>query len=73
MTDDRKRPSFADYHPSDVVSRKDAALLLGVSGRTLADWATDGKGPLFVALGRRVVYQVSDLLAYLSDRKRQTA
>lgn len=68
------RPSFGDYHPDDVVSRKDAAALIGVSPRTTEDWARDGKGPPFRKFGTgrsaRIVYRVGDLLAWLDAQRR---
>lgn len=70
------RPSFGDYHPDDVVSRKDAAALIGVSPRTTEDWARDGKGPPFHKFGTgrsaRIVYRVGDLLAWLEAQRRSS-
>lgn len=68
------RPSFGDYHPDDVVSRKIAAALLGVSPRTTEDWARAGKGPPLRKLGSarscRVLYRVGDLLEWLDAQTR---
>jgi hypothetical protein len=70
------RPSFGDYHPDDVVSRKDAAALIGVSPRTTEDWARDGKGPAFRKFGTgrsaRIVYRVGDLLTWLDAQRRSS-
>jgi hypothetical protein len=70
------RPSFGDYHPDDVVSRKDAAALIGVSPRTTEDWARDGKGPAFRKFGSgrsaRIVYRVGDLLSWLDAQRRSS-
>lgn len=70
------RPSFGDYHPDDVVPRKDAAALIGVSPRTTEDWARDGKGPAFRKFGTgrsaRIVYRVGDLLAWLDAQRRSS-
>lgn len=69
-----QRPSFGDYHPDDVVSRKIAAALIGVSPRTTEDWARAGKGPPFRKFGTgrsaRIVYRVGDLLAWLDSQTR---
>lgn len=66
--------SFGDYHPDDLVPRKEAAALICVSHRTMEDWARDGTGPVFHKLtpGRsgRILYRVSDLLAWLGTRRR---
>lgn len=70
----RSRPSFGDYHPDDLVPRKEAAALICVSHRTMEDWARDGTGPVFHKLtpGRsgRILYRVSDLLDWLGTRRR---
>lgn len=67
-----KRHSFGDYHPDDVVSRKIAAALIGVSPRTTEDWAREGKGPVYCKLGTgrsaRIVYRVRSLLAFLDSQ-----
>lgn len=70
---DSKRPTFADYDRSDVVTRSTAAALLTLSPRTLADWALDGKGPRFSKLGSRTVYQIGKLVDWLDERMQQTA
>jgi hypothetical protein len=68
--------SFSKYDPRDVVSRKEAAALLGVSGRTLEAWASAGGGPPYVRMGQgpaaRVRYRVGALSQWLTDRERQS-
>jgi predicted DNA-binding transcriptional regulator AlpA len=39
-----------------------------MSPRTLQRWRQDGRGPLFLKLGGRVVYRVSDIEAWESSR-----
>lgn len=67
-----KRPSFGDYHPDDVVPRKVAAALLGVSPRTLEDWARLGTGPVRrkygTARSSRVLFAIRDLLAFIESQ-----
>ena len=56
-----------------VISRKEAALILGVSAKSLANWAVEGKGPKFIKhAGRngRVGYRLSDIYAYIDSRTR---
>ena len=56
-------------NPADrVLSRKAAAVMLGVSERTLERQALDGDGCQFVKIGARVGYRMSDLCAYLDAR-----
>ncbi len=42
----------------------------GVSTSTLAKWRLTGFGPAYSKAGRNVVYNVADLDAYLSSRRR---
>ena len=48
----------------------DAARLLGVSKSWLNRLRVVGGGPLFVKLGRRVVYDPADLQAWAAQNKR---
>lgn len=50
-----------------LLSRAEAAEVLGVSEQTLAHWAVDGSGPRMVKLnkGGRVGYRAQDLEAYI--------
>lgn len=50
---------------------QEAADYIGLSLSRLAKHRMTGDGPAFLQLGRRVVYQVSDLEAWL-DSKRTT-
>jgi hypothetical protein len=50
-----------------TVSEQEAASqFLGVSAATLRAWRSQGRGPRFARLGRRVVYLITDLEAYLA-------
>lgn len=52
-----------------VLSRREAALYLQVSERTLERWALEGGGPAFVRLGtRRVGYTIETLNTWLRTR-----
>lgn len=46
------------------LTQREAATLLRLSERTLERYRLSGTGPLFVKLGRRVVYRASDLWAF---------
>lgn len=50
--------------PDGRLDRRNSALYLGVSEKTLAHWACYGKGPKFIKRGR-VWYYRADLDAWL--------
>lgn len=51
---------------SDLVSREKAAEFLGIRPQTLAAWASSRRYALpFVKVGRRVMYRLSDLDAFI--------
>jgi predicted DNA-binding transcriptional regulator AlpA len=51
-----------------VFAGSEAARLLGLSHSTLAKLRLSGNGPLYCKLGRRVVYRLEDLKAWLEAR-----
>jgi excisionase family DNA binding protein len=54
---------------SDLMSRKDAAVYLGVSEMTLAIWKSTGRYSLRVyKVGRLAKYKKSDLDAFIASR-----
>ena len=58
------------------VAANEAAAMLGVSPRTLANWRTQGIGPAFVRVGSvhsRTLYRVDDLAAWLDANRVETA
>lgn len=57
------------------VNAVDAAAMLGVSPRTLANWRTQGIGPAFVRIGAvhsRTLYRLDDLQAWLDANRVET-
>ena len=59
-------------HPRLSVSANEAAAMLGVSLRTLANWRTLGIGPAFVRVGRvhsRTLYRIDDLNTWLDNNR----
>jgi predicted DNA-binding transcriptional regulator AlpA len=69
--------AFLSDVPTPVIPRylrtPDAALHLGLSGRTLEKHRCFGTGPKFHKLGGRVVYSVADLDAWAArGRKKST-
>ena len=45
-------------------TRRDAAIILGLSKVTLARWAMQKKGPPFIIIGNRAMYSYGDLYSY---------
>lgn len=59
-------------HPRLSVSANEAAAMLGVSPRTLANWRTQRIGPAFVRVGRvhsRTLYRIDDLKTWLDANR----
>lgn len=59
--------------PDGRVSRSDAAVYLGRSAKTLADWYSKGIGPRARKVGGRVFYFLADLEAFASTGAREAA
>jgi hypothetical protein len=55
-----------------AINAGDAARRLGIASSTLAKLRLTGAGPVFCKLGRRVVYRLADLDAYLAAHQRQS-
>ena len=62
----------AHEHGIRLRSVREAAAYLGISVSTLAKLRLTGKGPRYVKLGRRVLYDVRDLEAWAASRKRNS-
>ncbi|MBU9710120.1 helix-turn-helix domain-containing protein [Paenibacillus sp. AK121] len=54
-----------------MVSRQDLAQQLGLSADTLRRWEAEGDGPASIRVGRRVLYRVSVVNAWLRARERK--
>jgi len=55
-------------HPDGRMNRKNTALYVGCSPKTLADWATKGIGPRYVMVGGRAFYFRHDLDAWIGSK-----
>lgn len=55
-----------------VVDVHGAAAIVGLSYKTLNSMRTRGGGPRYAKLGRRVVYRVADLQAWIAERVRSS-
>lgn len=58
--------------PSRHLSPQEAARFLGLSQRTLAKYRVVGGGPVYLKLGRRVVYALADLEDWAGQRRRDS-
>ena len=56
----------------DLLTQKRLSELIDVSERTLERWRVEGAGPAFVKAGRRVLYQSSDIEAWLAESRRHS-
>ena len=59
--------------PDGRMTAADAAIYLGLSVKTLANWRVLGKGPRWVRAGRRPWYFISDLEDLISKGVRETS
>lgn len=48
-----------------LLSRREVAELLGVPVSTVANWASEAKGPRFLKVGRHARYRLVDVEAWL--------
>lgn len=66
-------PQQSMHQNCDLLTPKQAALLLNRSVSTLAKMRCSGEGPTFVKLGRRTVgYRRSDLAEYVDECRRRS-
>ncbi|WP_449412096.1 helix-turn-helix domain-containing protein [Pandoraea soli] len=65
------RPHSDDACSTKLLSRSDAATFLGIQPQTLAVWACNQRYSLpFVKIGRRVMYRIADLEAFVMANRR---
>jgi predicted DNA-binding transcriptional regulator AlpA len=55
---------------TNLLSQREAAMLLGLSARTLERYRCTGFGPAYRKLGRRILYSPSDIDAWTTSRIR---
>lgn len=53
---------------NDLLKTKEAAGYIGVVPGTLPVWRHLGVGPIYLKIGRKVLYRKGDLDAYLESR-----
>ena len=52
-----------------LLSSDEAAPLIGVTPKTLANWRVAGRGPQHIRAGRKVTYDVADIEIWKADRR----
>lgn len=55
--------------PDTVLSERQLAKRLGVGQRTLQRWRTEGNGPVYLRLGKRIAYLERDVESWLTTRR----
>ncbi len=53
-----------------LLTQKHLSNLINVSERTLERWRVEGSGPVFVKAGRKCLYRVEDINAWLEANRR---
>lgn len=53
--------------PDGRVTRKDSAIYLGVSPKTMAMWLTKGRGPASILVGGRRFHFLEELDRYVAE------
>ena len=57
--------------PREFLGTRDAAEFLGLSRQQMDLWRMNGGGPCFHRVGRRVLYSIQDLRAFMADRRQE--
>lgn len=57
-------------HPDGRMDRKNAAVYVGCSPKTMADWAMKGTGPRYILLGGKAFYFTDDLNDWIAAQPR---
>jgi excisionase family DNA binding protein len=53
-----------------LLSRSECADIIGVPASTLANWASEGKGPRYLRVGRHSRYRPADVERWLDAQTR---
>ena len=53
---------------STLIRAEELPGYIGIAQQTLARWRSEGQGPKFIKVGRRVAYRAGDVRAWLHDR-----
>jgi predicted DNA-binding transcriptional regulator AlpA len=58
--------------PREYLNIEQAAAFIGVSRQTIDLWRSEATGPDFHRVGRRVLYAVADLRAFMERHKQKS-
>jgi predicted DNA-binding transcriptional regulator AlpA len=61
-----------DAARSPYLAQGEAVAFLGLSPRTLERFRSEGRGPTFLKLGRRVLYTRADLVRWAEAQRRSS-
>lgn len=61
------------FKPIYISRTKVGELFLGLSGKTLANWNSEGKGPRPYYFGRKVFYKTTDLEKLITSNSKEVA
>ncbi|MBY6055405.1 helix-turn-helix domain-containing protein [Leisingera daeponensis] len=64
--DQNRRPIFADWY-----TRKELAAELSLSVDTLSRWSSQGRGPVCINAGNRIMYSREAVEAWLREEERR--
>lgn len=69
-----RRQSWLQTKPIPIflIDSKEAAFVLGISSRTLANWRCKGRGPAYIRLGKKrspVMYRLSDVQDWIVEHQ----
>ena len=62
--------TLPDGTPTGLFTEDEASRYLGLARATLRNWRCSGEGPAFVKAGRRILYRIEDLRAWVEERLR---
>lgn len=57
---------------TELLTEAEVAELLGVRPKTLARWRWQGQGPIFRKIGRKPLYALEDVEAYIAASARRS-
>ena len=52
-----------------LLTRRQAAVLLGISHRTLEKWTIIGGGPVYIRVGRKIMYHPGAIENYINEHQ----
>lgn len=67
MTTRRPHQNNSPISGVKLLTAVEAAALLSVSPKTLADWRSQGRGPLFIQIGRSIRYRAADIKTFIAE------